>query len=214
MSVGLNSTPVPVIRRLPRYLARVEHLLETGQEWVSSAELAEALDLTSSTVRQDLSHLDVRGVSKRGYGLVDLRNTLVTALGLDSKSKVVIVGAGNFGRALALHENFARRGFEICGVFDSNSKLNGKKIGSLVIEDMDRLPEAVRTDKVEIGIVAVPAAAAQDVADRLMDAGVRGILNLAYTHINARHDVAVVDARLVALLQELSCAIKMRSGIR
>jgi redox-sensing transcriptional repressor len=185
-------------------------LKRQGKEWVSSQQLARAFSLTDSTVRRDLSHVAFSGRAKRGYKVDGLEQILADALGVATRSKVVIVGAGNVGRALSLHEDFTARGFEVCGIFDSDPKLFGQRIGHLEVQSIDRLKEVVRDEGVEIGIIAVPASAARVVALELTVAGVRGLLNLASVHLSPPKGVAVVDVRLVESLQELSCAIRMQ----
>jgi redox-sensing transcriptional repressor len=207
-----KAIPASVIRRFPKYLAHVQAVREVGEVWVSSQALALALGLTSSTVRQDLSHLDYSGVSKRGYKVEELEKILVKVLGLEVSRNMVIVGAGNIGRALALHGDFHRKGFTIRGIFDSDPSLQGSRVGGLTVQSMDALKGAVAGEKIDIGVIAVPASAAQDVADALAKAGVKGLLNLAGTHVRAGEGVAVVDVRLVASLQELAYAIKMFEG--
>jgi len=169
------------------------------------------LGLTSSTVRQDLSHLDFSGTSKRGYETEGLFRVLVGVLGADKPWNMVVVGAGNLGRALALHEEFSRRGFHIRGIFDADPGKVGRKLGSLTVRRMDELPVLVPEWGVEMGIIAVPATAAQDVADRLIASGVRGLLNLALTHITVPQDVAIIDSRIVASLLELSHLVSFGS---
>jgi len=200
--------PPSVVRRLTRYLAHLQEVREEGTEWVSSQGIAETLGLTSSTVRQDLSHLDCSGISKRGYETGPLERVLARVLGADRAWRVVVVGIGNLGRALALHEEFPRRGFEICGVFDADPRKIGKKVGKLVVRSIEEVPAVVRAEKVDIGIIAVPPSAAQSVADVLIEAGVRGLLNLALTHIVAPKRVAVTNSRIVAAAMELTHAIK------
>lgn len=201
--------PASVVRRLPKYLTHAQWLRQSGVEWVSSAELAEALGLTSSTVRQDLSHIDFSGISKRGYSTVGLETSLATTLGADHEICCVVVGAGNLGRALAQHEEFSRQGFKICGIFDSNTALIGRKVGRLTVQGMSELPGVVCGQDVDIGVVAVPHAAAQQVADQLIVAGVRGLLNLTTAHIIVPRKVSVVDARFLASLRELAYAVKI-----
>lgn len=208
MNAEAKIIPGPVVRRLTKYLVHLQGLRDQGVEWVSSRELAQALGLTSSTVRQDLSHLDFSGVSKRGYEIEGLEKILVRLLRADSKVNVVIVGAGNLGRALALHAEFPRRGFTICAIFDSDSRLLSKKIGAIEIKGMDELPKVVCERKVEIGLITVPASSAQEVADRLVAAGVRGILNFASAHIMVPKRITVVEARIIASLRELGYLIK------
>ena len=212
MAGRLSDIPSPVVKRLAKYLAHLQHLKLDDKEWVSSQGLAQALGLTDSTVRQDISHLDFSGRGKRGYEAKGLEEILTRVLGLDTGGNAVIVGAGNLGRALALHEDFPRVGFNIRGIFDVDPRLFGKKLGPLVVQSMDDLPEVVRSEGVDIGIIAVPASAARVAALQLVAAGVRGLLNLACAHLTVSENIAIVDARIVESLQQLSCAIRMRAG--
>jgi len=211
MSEAGTGTPRSVVRRLARYYAVVQDLRRDGVDWVSSQEMAEALDLTSSTVRQDLSHLDFSGISKRGYETSGLEEALAAALGADTTWNMVVVGAGNLGRALALHEEFQRKGFRICGVFDADAKKAGRKVGQLSVQGMDELAGVVKKRRVQIGVIAVPAAAAQAVAELLAAAGVQGLLNLATAHITVPKDTAVVDERIVESLHELCHSIRAKT---
>ncbi|MEX2607240.1 MAG: redox-sensing transcriptional repressor Rex [Kiritimatiellia bacterium] len=202
-----DDMPKPVIRRLPKYLVHVQELREEGVVWASSQEIADALGLTSSTVRQDLSHMDLRGISKKGYETSQLEAVLRQILGADRMHRVFIIGAGNLGRALAEHGAFGRRGFEICGLFDVDPNLIGRSVGTTKVMSMDSLLEQSNRVRIDIGIIAVPSQAAQAVADTLVKAGVRAILNLAYKHVQAPPEVAVVDARIMESLQELAYSL-------
>ncbi len=202
-----KTIPPSVVKRLPKYLAYVQSLCAEDIEWVSSNELAEQLGLTSSTVRQDFSYFDFSGISKRGYEAQGLRSMLESILGADTDWKIVVVGAGNLGRALALHEEFARRGFHIVGIFDTDPDKHGMPIGELEVQPMDQLDATVKRYDVTMGIVAVPAVAAQSVADLLVGAGVKGLLNMALTHVVAPDTVSVIDSRIVASLLELSHSV-------
>jgi redox-sensing transcriptional repressor len=204
-----NRIPASVVRRLPKYLTQAQQLRQTGVEWVSSSDLADALSLTSSTVRQDLSHIDFSGVSKRGYSTVGLESALAATLGADHEICCVVVGAGNLGRALALHEEFLTQSFKICAIFDSNPSLVGKRVGKLVVMGMEELSAVICGQDVDIGIVAVPPEVAQQVADRLILAGARGLLNLTTAHLIFPRKVSVVDARILASLRELAYAVKI-----
>ena len=211
--VAGESKPIPlsVVRRLTKYLALIQGLKGEGVEWVSSQELATALGTTSSTVRQDLSHVDFYGISKRGYATEGLAKVLSGLLGADSTWRMVVAGAGNLGRALALHEEFPRRGFIICGVFDVDPRKIGKKIGRLTVQGMKELPAVVGREKVDMGILAVPSAAAQPAADLLIASGIRGLLNLTLTHVVAPRHVPVVASRIVASVLELAHAVTFGS---
>lgn len=210
MAAKRTRVPTPVIRRLPRYLIRVRELRRAGRAWASSKDLAEALDLTPSTVRQDVTHLDLVGVAKRGYEISRLEAAIAAKLGADVRHRCVIVGAGLLGRALALHGDMTDHGFVPYGIFDADPRRVGRKVGDLTIQPMSRLAATVRARRATIGIIAVPAAAAQDVAERLAAAGVRGILNLAHRHVRLPPRVPIVEARILARLQELAYAIRSR----
>jgi redox-sensing transcriptional repressor len=202
-----SHVPQSVIRRLTRYLSQIQALRDSGDEWVSSQGLAEALDLTSSTVRQDLSHIDVSGISRKGYQISDLERSLKKILGADLVWKAVVVGAGNLGRALAAHEDFSRKGFEICAIVDRDKSKIGKRVGPLTVQPLRKLPILIGEEGISIGVLAVPESAAQSVADILIASGIHGLLNMSLAHIIAPSRVPVVDARMVASLQELSHSI-------
>ncbi len=204
--------PVLVVRRLIKYLSCLKALSADGEAWVSSHELAEALDLTSSTVRQDFSHVEFSGSSKRGYDIDRLIEALSNLLNTTHTKSIVIVGAGNLGKALARHRGFLGQGFRMCAIFDSAPKVIGQKVGQLTVMGMSDLADAVKSEGVEIGIISVPSEAAQSVADQLVAAGVCGILNVPCTHIQVPEGVAVVEAHVVESLQELACLIKNGNG--
>jgi redox-sensing transcriptional repressor len=207
-----NKIPNPVLKRLPRYLTHVREIRKDGVAWISSQRLAEALGLTSSTVRQDLSHLQLIGVSKRGYRTEQLEEEVKRELGGNIVHRVVVVGAGYLGCALVLHGDLARHGFDVCGIFDADPEILGTKVGGLNVRPMESLATVVRDQQVEIGVIAVPSEAAQAVGDRLVQAGVKGLLNLAYIHLRPPPGVYVVDARLIASLQELAYAVRYKNG--
>ena len=198
---------------MTKYLVFVQGLCEDGVQWVSSSELADTLGLTSSTVRQDLSHLDFSGTTKRGYETAGLGQVLVKALGVDEEWRMVVAGAGNLGRALVMHHEFERRGFRICAIFDNDKRKIGTQVGALTVQGMRELPSVVQQHGVQLGVLAVPPAAAQSVADIMIASRVRGLLNLALTHIVTPRHVSVVDARLAASLLELSYAVKTMGAI-
>lgn len=203
--------PAPVVRRLPQYLGYVQDLRQREIEYIRSQELAYALALTPSTVRQDFTHLRIRGVSKRGYKVAHLDEVLTEYLGADREKRVAIVGAGQLGQSLALHGALAQYGFRVCAILDVDPAIIGTKVGHLTVESMDDLPDLVREKGIGIGVIAVPAESAQDVADVLILCGVTALLNLALTHIAARRGVQVVHSRIVADLLALS-AMQAHAG--
>ena len=211
-TVENTTVPIPVIRRLSHYLQHIRVEPEQQGEWISSLELARALDVTSSTVRQDLSYLDIRGTAKRGYRTKDFEACILALLGRDQITRMVIVGAGNLGRALALHEEFPRQGFEVVGLFETDPDIIGEQVGNLVVKSDDELPQLVKEKEVEIGVIAVPTKTAQEVANMLVTAGVRGVLNMSTAHVRTVAEVALVEARMYSSLSLLSYAIKARKG--
>ena len=203
--------PPPVIRRMTQYLAFVRSQLSNGVDHVTSQQIAGELGLTSSTVRQDFSHLDLHGVSKLGYNTYRLVQTLQKALGTDRAARVAIVGAGNLGRALALYGGFEREGFNICAIFDCDCRVVGGKIGRLTVRPITALASTLAKEKIEIGVIAVPESSAQEVADALVAAGVKGLLNLSPARLRAPKNVMSVDVRILSCFQELLCRMRLQS---
>jgi redox-sensing transcriptional repressor len=204
--------PDPVLRRLPRYFIGAQELEASGATWVSSVELGRVLGLTSSTVRQDLSHIDVEGVSKRGYQIAQLLASLARTLQVDRKHRVVLVGAGLLGRAIALHGDLTHYGFEVAAVMDVNPEIVGTSVGKLQVQPMSALAHAVARERIDIGVIAVPAAEAQAVADALVAEGIVALLNLALVQLRVPDTVQVVDERIVVSLQELAYRLRAHEG--
>lgn len=206
--------PDPVVRRLPRYLIGAQELQASGAVWVSSVELGRALGLTSSTVRQDLSHLDVEGVAKRGYEIAKLSSALARTLRADREHRVALVGAGFLGRAIALHGDLTCHGFEVAAVMDVNPEVIGTSVGNLKVQPMSALSDAVAREQIDIGVIAVPAAEAQAVADALIATGISALLNLALVQLRVPETVQVVEERIVVSLQELAYGLCTTDGER
>jgi redox-sensing transcriptional repressor len=199
-----------VVERLSRYYILLTMLGNKNGAWISSKELSVALGLTSSTVRQDISHLaEYNGISKRGYNRAELAGNLRRFLGTDKPCRAVIVGAGNFGKALLLHREFQGQGFEISAIFDVNPKVVKTRIDRFQVRDMEELRNYISENSIEIGIIAVPAGEAQKVADRLADSGVRGMLNLTTQPLQVPEGIALVDSRLIVELFKLSYQIRL-----
>ncbi|MBN1577755.1 MAG: redox-sensing transcriptional repressor Rex [Chitinispirillaceae bacterium] len=204
--------PSPVVRRLAKYRTYVNDVAFRGLKWITSKDLAADLGLTNATVRRDIFYLNFSGHTNRGYSIENLERVLTRVLGLHKECDIVIVGAGNLGRALAMHGDLARMGFRIRGIFDSDKKLKRKKVSGLVIQSMNALSAVVKKYAVSIGIIAVPSTAAQLVANQLVKAGVRGVLNLACANLKLPKSVHVVEARIAAGLSELCCCVQIAAG--
>jgi len=191
------------VQRLPLYLRCLEDL-GTGNTRISSDQLAEMANVTSAKVRKDLSFLGSYGVRGVGYEVEHLRFQIEGALGLSRDWAVVIVGVGNLGRALANYGGFPNRGFKVVGLFDDDSAKVGKKVAGTEILPMRRLNGVVKSTKADIGVITTPTAAAQDVADRLANAGIKSILNFAPQVLKVQEGVELRRVDLSTELQVLS----------
>ncbi|HUZ21784.1 MAG TPA: redox-sensing transcriptional repressor Rex [Acidimicrobiales bacterium] len=201
---GRSRIPGPTVSRLPVYHRALVVMLERQRGTVSSSELAEATGVNAATLRRDLSHLGSYGTRGTGYDVSHLLGRVDRALALDREWPVAIVGVGNLGRALARSGNFSARGFRVAALVDVDPASVGTTVDGLLVEHLDHLAEAVRRERVEIAVVATPAGAAQDVADRLVGAGVRVILNFAPAVVQVDEGVRLRNVDLAAELQVLA----------
>jgi redox-sensing transcriptional repressor len=199
-----RSIPEATVGRLPVYLRALVELAEAGAGTVSSDELAEAAGVNSAKVRKDLSHLGSYGTRGVGYDVAYLIHQIRRELGLTQHWAIVIVGIGNLGHALANYGGFAERGFRVAALVDDDPARIGERVGVLEIRHVDELPELVQRRDVAIGVIATPATAAQDVADRLVAAGVRSILNFAPAMVTVPPGVSVRKVDLAVELQILA----------
>ena len=204
--------PFPTVKRLSLYLREVDRLQARGDTRVSSRQLGAALGLNDTQIRKDLSLFGQFGQAGIGYLLAPLGERLRGILGKDRIWRTAVVGAGRLGQAIISYGPFAREGFQITAVFDADPDLVGKTVEGQVILPLDRLEEVIGARQILLGIVSVPQEAAQEVADRLVDAGVLGLLNFAPTRLDVtdRASVASVDfsSRLERLAFQVSVGLK------
>ena len=196
--------PDATVSRLPIYLRSLVELVSKGQVTVSSARLAELAGVNAAKVRKDLSYLGTYGVRGVGYDVEYLLGQVGEALGLDVEAPVVIVGMGNLGQALAHYGGFSSRGFPIVALVDASPDKVGQVIEGIAISHIDALPELVDRLQISVGIISTPAGAAQDVADALVDAGVRSILTFAPTILQVPDSVPLRKVDVATELQILS----------
>ena len=187
----------------------LEELENDGHRTISSQGLAHQSGVTSAQVRKDLSYFGNFGKRGLGYGVSRLRKEIRLILGLNRRWKVALVGAGNIGSALHSYKEFRRQGFDIVGVFDVSPDRVGQRWRDLTIRHIDELKQEAQRLDLEIGVIAVPARAAQSVADRLVGAGIRGILNFAHRRIQIPPAVALRTVNLSIELESLAFAIKV-----
>jgi len=168
-----------VIRRLSRYLRALDELTQQGVERVSSGELSQKMGFTASQIRQDLNHFGGFGQQGYGYNVKELYTEIEKILGVDKVYRVVVVGCGRLGQAIA---NFLRtydEGYQIAGMFDINPALVGKEVCGVTVRHQDEMGQFLKNNVIDIAIITVTKEAAQDVADKLLAGGIRGIWNFA-----------------------------------
>ncbi|MGD2071674.1 MAG: redox-sensing transcriptional repressor Rex [Gemmatimonadota bacterium] len=204
---GVRRISETTIRRLSLYLRILEEMDEGDVHTVSSGELAEGTGTTAAQVRKDLSLFGSFGKRGLGYFVHELASELKEILGLDRPWKVALVGAGRIGSALYEYAGFRERGFEIVAVLDAAPLKVGEAWGDVEVRDVSRLEEVIRDEGVEIVVLAVPACSGQDVVDRAVAAGVRGVLNFAPTPLHVPDGVALKHVNLVMELEALSFGI-------
>lgn len=191
------------VSRLPRYLRLLDDVRES-QTTISSGELADAAGVNPANVRRDLSDLGFQGTRGVGYSVADLRSRIKKELGIEGRRKVAIVGAGNLGTALARYNGLSQRGFDVVAIYDVDPKRIGSHVGELPVSDASRIQTECRDGLFDMAILAVPASAAQKVADQLVAAGVSSILNFAPVRVTVPEEVPVRQVDLSTELQILS----------
>ena len=196
--------PEATVNRLPVYLRSLYELAEARTTTISSERLAEMAGVNAAKVRKDLSYLGSYGTRGVGYDVQYLLFQLSTELGLNQEWPVLIVGVGHLGHALANYKSFGERGFPVAALIDADPARIDERIGDLVVHGLEDLDEVVRMHNIAIGVIAVPAAAAQGVADLLVAAGVRAILNFAPAMVSVPDDVSLRKVDLAVELQILS----------
>lgn len=203
-----NDIPDIVIHRLPVYLRALDLMAVEGQSITSSQELGEKLGISSAQIRKDLSHFGEFGKQGTGYDVAYLRDQLQRILQVDEPWPVAVMGAGDLGTALAKYGGFTDRGFRVAAIFDVAPEKIGNRIRDLVVEDQGRLAERFQELGIQIAIVAVPASVAQGVADQLVEAGVRAILNYAPITLSVPPDVCIEYIDPVIGLQSMTYYLK------
>jgi len=201
--------PRPTVKRLSLYLREVELLQERGQKTVSSKQLGAALGLTDAQVRKDLAFFGQFGHPGIGYDIAELIAQLRKILGTDRQWNAAIIGAGNIGRALMPYARFRRKGFDIVAVFDRDPEVVGTVIAGHKVRPMSDLPALVRERNILIGIIAVPAEGAQEVADELVAAGVKGILNFAPVRLELNDQVSIASVDFLLSLEQLAFQVSL-----
>jgi redox-sensing transcriptional repressor len=206
-----DTIPNPAVRRLSLYLRQLEAFKRKDRRTISSKQLGESLGLTDAQVRKDLAYFGQFGHPGIGYRVDDLIAQVRRILGTDKTWNVLLVGAGNLGRALVAYKGFEKKGFRLAAIFDADPGKVGKKLTNFTIQALTELSSTVEKTGIRLAMIAVPADAAQDVADQLVSAGVRGILNFAPASISVPPDVGLTAVDLAIQLEQLSFLVNVSS---
>lgn len=208
MSDAIKKVPAVVVKRLPRYYRYLGELIKQDIKRISSNALSQRMNVTASQIRQDFNYFGGFGQQGYGYNVEHLHNEIGDILGLNDGDTTVIIGAGNLGRALASHNSFEKRGFRLVGIFDNDPAVIGTSVNGKEVMPMTYLEEFLKNNRVDIGILTVPKAAVMEAAQTLVNCGVKGLMNFAYTELNLDKDVAVENVHLSDPLMTLSYKIK------
>ena len=200
-----------VIRRLPGYYRHLRELEAAGVTSISSQELGDRMNLTPSQIRQDINCFGGFGRQGYGYRVSELKEHIGEILGLDREHRLIILGAGNIGCAVAQYPTFSREGFRTIALFDTLETKVGRCLGEIPVLHMDRLEEFVSENVVDIAVLALPKRNAQEALTRLYQVGVRAIWNFAPTDLNHPEDMLVVNVHLSDSLQQLSYRMAHRN---
>jgi redox-sensing transcriptional repressor len=196
--------PNPAVRRLSLYLRQLEAFKRKDRRTISSRQLGESLGLTDAQVRKDLAYFGQFGHPGIGYRVDDLILQVKRILGTDKVWNVLLIGAGNLGRALSAYRGFNAKGFRLVAIFDDDPSKVGRKLGPFLVQPIAELHDTVQTQQIRLAMVAVPADAAQAVVDQLVAAGIRGILNFAPTSVTVPPNIALNAVDLSVQLEQLS----------
>ena len=193
-----------VIKRLPRYYRYLGELLEDNVERISSNDLSKKMRVTASPIRQDLNNFGGFGQQGYGYNVKYLYTEIGKILGLDIVHPMIIVGAGNLGQALANYVEFEKRGFKLVGIFDVNPVLEGIAVRGIEIQMISDLPFFMKENNIEIAILTLPKNKARDMAEILIENGIKAIWNFAHIDLDTPDDVIVENVHLSESLMTLS----------
>ncbi len=191
--VNHNSVSNSVIKRLPRYYRFLGELLNQQVVRISSRELSEKMDLTASQIRQDLNCFGGFGQQGYGYNVTELHAEIGKILGVDKAFKTILIGAGNLGKAVAVHMNFEKRGCKLIGIFDKNDKILNEEVADLKVQSMSSIENFIKVNKPDIAILCIPKTAAQEIANDLVQYGIKAFWNYSHYDLKVEYEGAVVE---------------------
>ncbi|RAK11881.1 redox-sensing transcriptional repressor [Halanaerobium saccharolyticum] len=206
MGKEINSIPDIIISRLPVYYQHLKRLQDSTKEYISSEELAELTGFSSSLIRKDLSYFGTFGRKSYGYDVFCLFQQLSIIMGFNYKKKIIIIGAGHLGQALAYNKGYRERGYQLVSIFDKNPKLIGLVINDIEIQSINNLEEFMENNKINVAALTVPGGAAQKIADRLTAAGIKAIWDFTEVPLQVPDDVLLEEQ----LINEGLCKLSVK----
>lgn len=206
MSKKVDEIPDIIINRLPLYYQHLKNLQNSEKEYISSEELAELTGLSSSLIRKDLSYFGTFGRKSYGYDISCLFQQINIIMGFNYKKKIIIIGAGHLGQALAYNKGYFERGYQLTGIFDKNPKLIGLFINDIEIKSINQLEEFIENNRVDVAALTVPGGAAQKITDRLIEAGIKAIWDFTEVPVNVPDDVLLEEQ----LINEGLCKLSVK----
>lgn len=205
-----RKVPEVVIRRLPRYYRYLSELEKNGKTRISSTALSEKMGVTASQIRQDFNYFGGFGQQGYGYNVHYLLNEIEELFGTSNGYRAIIVGAGHLGHALANYGAMKRRGFDIMGMFDVDKEKIGQECNGIRIMDMKEIEGFIRENKIDIAMLTLPKTVIEDVANNLVEYGIKGLWNFAYVELKTKKPVPVENVHLTDSLMTLSFKIKQK----
>ena len=206
MDQNLDKIPDIIISRLPVYYQYLKSLQNSTKEYISSEELAELTGLSSSLIRKDLSYFGTFGRKSYGYDVYCLFQQISIIMGFNYKKKIILIGAGQLGQALAYNKGYLERGYELISIFDKNPKLVGLVVNDIEIKNIDNLERFMENNKVDVAALTVPGAAAQKITDRLVAAGIKAIWDFTEVPLDIPDDILLEEQ----LINEGLCKLSVK----
>lgn len=206
MGKELNTIPNIIVRRLPIYFQHLKSLQNSAKEYISSEELAELTGFSSSLIRKDLSYFGTFGRKSYGYDVYCLFQQINIIMGFNYKKKLIIIGAGHLGQALAYNKGYSERGYQLISIFDKNPKLIGLVINDIEIQSINNLEKFMEENEIDVAAITVPGAAAQKITDRLVAAGITAIWDFTEIPLKVPDDILLEEQ----LINEGLCKLSVK----
>ncbi|MFW6295409.1 MAG: redox-sensing transcriptional repressor Rex [Halanaerobium sp.] len=199
--------PGIIISRLPVYYKHLKQMLKSSKEYISSEELSQLTGFSSSLIRKDLNYFGTFGRKSYGYDIFCLFQQLNIIMGFNYQKNLIVIGAGHLGQALAYNKGYEERGYKLKGIFDKNPNLIGLYLNDIKVRPVREMDEFVKKENIDIAALTVPGGAAQNITDRLVAAGIKGIWDFTEVPLTVPKDVLLEEQNINEGLCKLSCVL-------